>query len=159
VAPQPFYLRTTDLICPKSIYNTIASGGTFLVRIEDVDQSRARPEWEHQIYDDLNWLGLDWPEPVLRQSERADAYSDALNTLWDQGLLYPCTCNRRDIQAAISAPQEGVPLLGPDGLIYPGTCRSIKNSSDDCSKPYHNRRRHRARSKRHGYVLSFVCSP
>jgi len=71
--------------------NTIASGGTFLVRIEDVDQSRARPEWEHQIYDDLNWLGLDWPEPVLRQSERADAYSDALNTLWDQGLLYPCT--------------------------------------------------------------------
>jgi len=69
--------------------NTIASGGTFLVRIEDVDQSRARPEWEHQIYDDLNWLGLDWPEPVLRQSERADAYSDALNTLWDQGLLYP----------------------------------------------------------------------
>lgn len=101
-----------------------AAGGTFLLRIEDIDQSRARPEWEAQIYDDLRWLGLSWPEPVMRQSERLSVYRAALETLWDQGLLFPCDCTRRDIQEAASAPQEGAPIYGPDGLIYPGTCRS-----------------------------------
>ena len=100
-----------------------AQGGRFLIRIEDIDQSRARPEWEAQIYDDLEWLGLDWERPVMRQSDRLPAYRAALARLWDAGLLYHCTCRRRDIQAAISAPQEGAPLHGPDGLIYPGTCR------------------------------------
>ncbi|MFQ6547920.1 tRNA glutamyl-Q(34) synthetase GluQRS [Aestuariibius sp. 2305UL40-4] len=100
-----------------------AEGGTFLLRIEDIDQSRARPDWEAQIYDDLHWLVLDWPKPVLRQSERMEAYNAALDTLWRHGLLYPCTCTRRDIEDALSAPQEGAPLIGPDGLIYPGTCR------------------------------------
>lgn len=97
--------------------------GTFLLRIEDIDQSRARAEWEQQIYDDLAWLGLTWPEPVMRQSDNMAAYATALDTLWTMGLLYPCTCTRRDIQNATSAPQEGVPTHGPDGLIYPGTCR------------------------------------
>ena len=97
--------------------------GQFLLRIEDIDQSRARPEWEARIYDDLAWLGLAWPRPVMRQSERMAAYDAALDRLWDMGLLYPCTCSRRDIQDAMSAPQEGVPQHGPDGLIYPGTCR------------------------------------
>lgn len=100
-----------------------AEGGDFLLRIEDIDQSRARPEWETQIYDDLHWLGLWWPEPVLRQSSRMDAYRMALQSLWDRDLLYPCTCTRRDMEEAASAPQEGVPTHGPDGLIYPGTCR------------------------------------
>ena len=99
-------------------------GGGFLLRIEDIDQSRARPEWEAQIYDDLTWLGLTWPTPVMRQSDRMPAYRAALQTLWDMDLLYPCTCKRRDIEAAMSAPQEGVPTHGPDGLIYPGTCRA-----------------------------------
>lgn len=99
-----------------------AAGGTFLLRIEDIDQTRARPEWEAQIADDLTWLGLSWPKPVLRQSDRLAAYRDALAHLWDRGLLYPCTCNRRDIVAAASAPQEGA-AMGPDGVIYPGTCR------------------------------------
>ncbi|QPM89522.1 tRNA glutamyl-Q(34) synthetase GluQRS [Pseudooceanicola algae] len=100
------------------------NGGDFLLRIEDIDRSRARPEWEAQIYDDLHWLGLDWPQPVMRQSDRLPAYRDALQQLWDLGLLYPCTCNRRDIAAALEAPQEGgAPVLGPDGLVYPGTCR------------------------------------
>lgn len=102
-----------------------AAGGTFLLRIEDIDQSRARPEWEAQIYDDLRWLGLSWPEPVMRQSNRMAAYEDALDQLWERGYLYPCTCTRRDIQNAMSAPQEGVPTHGPDGLIYPGTCRPM----------------------------------
>ena len=98
------------------------AGGTFLLRIEDIDRSRARPAWEAQITDDLAWLGLTWPTPVMRQSDRQPAYDAALDALWDRGLLYPCTCNRRDILAAASAPQEGAPL-GPDGVIYPGTCR------------------------------------
>jgi glutamyl-Q tRNA(Asp) synthetase len=101
-----------------------AAGGTFLLRIEDIDQSRSRPTWEAQIYDDLAWLGLSWEEPVLRQSDRLPAYHAALDQLWAHGLLFPCTCTRRDIDAALSAPQEGAaPVLGPDGLVYPGTCR------------------------------------
>ncbi|PJE33529.1 Glutamate--tRNA ligase [Pseudooceanicola marinus] len=101
-----------------------AEGGTFLLRIEDIDQSRARPEWEELIYEDLHWLGLSWPEPVMRQSERMPAYRAALQRLWDMGLLYPCSCTRRDIAAAASAPQEGGdPVVGPDGIVYPGTCR------------------------------------
>ena len=105
-----------------------AAGGTFLLRIEDIDQSRARPAWEAQIYDDLHWLGLSWDGDVLRQSDQMARYQAALDRLWAQGLLYPCTCSRKDIAAASSAPQEGIhpqgaPLHGPDGLIYPGTCR------------------------------------
>ncbi len=100
------------------------ANGRFLVRIEDIDQSRARPAWEAQIFDDLRWLGLDWEASVLRQNERADAYREALTTLWNIGLLYPCTCSRRDILASASAPQEGDAPSGPDGIIYPGTCRN-----------------------------------
>lgn len=102
----------------------LAVGGTFLLRIEDIDQSRARPKWEAQIYDDLHWLGLKWPDPVMRQSERHRAYGAALDRLWGAGLLYPCTCNRRDVYDAASAPQEGSPAFGPDGIVYPGTCRA-----------------------------------
>ena len=105
-----------------------AAGGEFLLRIEDIDQSRARPEWEAQIYDDLAWLGLEWPQPVMRQSDRLPAYQQALARLDAKGLLYRCTCNRRDIEAAMSAPQEGVPAYGPDGLIYPGTCRNAHHT-------------------------------
>lgn len=106
----------------------IEHGGEFVLRIEDIDAARSRPEWEAQIYDDLEWLGLSWPEPVMRQSERQSTYRKALSDLWDRKLLYPCTCNRRDIQAALSAPQEGTPSHGPDGLIYPGTCRGNARS-------------------------------
>jgi glutamyl-Q tRNA(Asp) synthetase len=102
----------------------MTEGGTFLLRIEDIDQSRCRPAWEAQIYDDLQWLGLWWPEPVMRQSTRAAVYRDAIAGLEERGYLYPCRCNRRDILAATSAPQEGsVPMMGPDGIVYPGTCR------------------------------------
>ena len=100
-----------------------AAQGEFLLRIEDIDQSRARPNWEAQIYDDLTWLGVRWEGPVMRQSERQTAYDAALDDLWLRGLLYPCRCSRADIAAAASAPQEGAPLLGPDGVVYPGTCR------------------------------------
>ncbi len=92
--------------------------GSFLIRIEDLDQSRARDHWEAQIYADLAWLNLTWETPVLRQSTRAKAYHSALQRLWDQDLIYPCTCTRRDIADAVSAPH-----FGPDGQVYPGTCR------------------------------------
>lgn len=99
-----------------------AAGGQFLLRIEDIDRARARSEWEHQLIEDLRWLGLSWDAPPMRQSERIETYQTALDRLWAKGLLYACHCGRKDILAALSAPQEGVPI-GPDGMIYPGTCR------------------------------------
>lgn len=101
--------------------------GVFLLRIEDIDRARSRPEWESAIYDDLHWLGLSWAPPVMRQSDRLNIYRQAIEKLWNMGLIYPCTCNRRDIAAAVSAPQEGAdPRHGPDGLIYPGRCRPAR---------------------------------
>jgi glutamyl-Q tRNA(Asp) synthetase len=99
-------------------------GGEWLLRIEDIDRQRSKPEWERQIYEDLDWLGLWWPEPVMRQSERTDAYREALVVLWRNQAVYACDCSRADIAAAVSAPQEGAsPVVGPDGIVYPGTCR------------------------------------
>jgi glutamyl-Q tRNA(Asp) synthetase len=97
-------------------------GDTFLLRIDDIDQSRARPEWEAQIYDDLAWLGLSWPTPVRRQSDHADDYRAAIARLSEAGLTYPCRCSRRDIREAASAPHDDS-AHGPGGPVYPGTCR------------------------------------
>lgn len=100
-----------------------AQGGTFLLRIEDTDTARCKPEFEAAIYDMLAWLGISWPAPVLRQSENLGSYRSALNQLIELDLCYSCSCSRRDIRAALAAPQEGILPLGPDGLVYPGTCR------------------------------------
>ena len=89
-------------------------GDRFLVRIEDIDQTRCRSDYERQIHEDLHWLGLTYPAP-LRQSERANFYQQALDTLTEKGLTYHCACRRSDI--AQIAPQ------GPEGPVYPGTCR------------------------------------
>lgn len=101
-----------------------AAGGRFLLRTEDVDTGRCRPEFEAGLLADLAWLGLRWEEPVVRQSARRAAYAAALAALEGRGLLYPCTCTRRDL--ALSAPQEGAGGAedGPLGPVYPGTCRS-----------------------------------
>ena len=96
-----------------------AHDGECLLRIEDTDTERSTPAWEAQIYDDLQWLGMTWPEPVLRQSDNAKTYDRAMSRLMTLGVIYPCTCTRGDIRAALSAPQEGV--INP--TIYPGTCR------------------------------------
>jgi glutamyl-Q tRNA(Asp) synthetase len=95
------------------------TGGRFLLRIEDLDQTRSRPEFVEGIFEDLRWLGLDWAEPVLVQSERGEVYAEALERLRAQGLVYPCFCTRADIAAALEAPH------GPAGAHYPGTCRGL----------------------------------
>ena len=99
----------------------LATPDAFLLRIEDIDRGRCRDEYENAIFEDLAWLGLHWPQPVMRQSDRIPAYRTALDLL--APLTYPCRCRRGDIRAALSAPQEGALPAGPDGLIYPGTCR------------------------------------
>jgi glutamyl-Q tRNA(Asp) synthetase len=96
-----------------------AESGRFLLRIEDIDPARCRPEFETAILEDLAWLGLDWAGPVRRQSEHLDDYRAALGKLDALGLLYPCFCSRKDIAAAVSAPH------GPEGPVYPGTCRNL----------------------------------
>ncbi|MGB7241971.1 MAG: tRNA glutamyl-Q(34) synthetase GluQRS [Sulfitobacter sp.] len=111
-----------------------ANKGVFLLRIEDIDQSRARRAWETQIFDDLAWLGLTWPTPVVRQSDHLNRYQQALDLLWESDLLYPCTCTRRDIANAASAPQEGV-AIGPDGIIYPKTCAPAAHDPKPSQRP------------------------
>ena len=105
--------------------------GRMLLRIEDIDAGRARPEFEAAIMEDLAWLGLTWEEPVRRQSEHLDDHRTALILLEDRRLLYPCFCTRKEIQAEIEnsgiAPHAAPtgPNMSPDGPIYPGTCRGL----------------------------------
>jgi glutamyl-Q tRNA(Asp) synthetase len=99
------------------------AGGRFLLRIEDIDRTRCRPEFDAAIREDLAWLGLDWDGEVRRQSEHFDDYRAALARLGDAGLLYPCFCTRRDIQAEIAG-AGGAPQ-GEAGPVYPGTCRHL----------------------------------
>lgn len=103
-------------------------GDRFVLRIEDIDTARCKPAYEAAIYDDLAWLGLRWETPVMRQSNRIAAYDSAIAQLSDMGLTYHCTCTRGDIKAALSAPQEGAPMIGPDGPVYPGTCRDAAHT-------------------------------
>lgn len=94
-----------------------AVGGRFLLRIEDIDIARTRPDYVEGIFDDLRWLGLTWEEPVLFQSRRMAAYREAATRLQQAGLLYPCFATRTEIEAAagVNGPRD------PDGaLIYPG---------------------------------------
>ena len=103
-------------------------GDRFLLRIEDIDGARCKPEFETGIYQDLEWLGLSWEKPVMRQSTRLSAYEAALAHLSGLGLTYHCSCTRGDIKAALSAPQEGGAVIGPDGPVYPGTCRTKRQT-------------------------------
>ncbi len=99
-----------------------ACGGRFLLRIEDIDTGRARPQFEAAIYEDLAWLGLEWEAPVRRQSEHFGEYARALERLDAMGLLYACDCKRSDI-SNVAASHAGWPR-DPDGApLYPGTCR------------------------------------
>ncbi len=95
------------------------AGGRFLLRIEDIDSQRCRREYADGILQDLEWLGVEWDGPVRRQSEHGAEYDAAIATLASRGLAYPCFCSRADIAAAGTAPH------GPDGPLYPGTCRHL----------------------------------
>ncbi len=99
------------------------NGSAFLLRFEDIDHTRARPRYYDAIEEDLRWLGLEWDAPPLRQSDRLPAYAAALGALRDLGIIYPCFCTRREIQAEIAA-MSSAPH-GPEGPLYPGTCRAI----------------------------------
>jgi glutamyl-Q tRNA(Asp) synthetase len=99
------------------------SGGRFLLRIEDLDPTRSRPEFVDGIHEDLRWLGLDWDEPVLVQSARSGAYTEALEQLRPRGLVYACFCTRADIAAALEAPHGTT-------AHYPGTCRALPDDPE-----------------------------
>ncbi len=102
-----------------------AAGGTFLIRIDDIDGSRSREEYVGASLADLAWLGLGWDSEPVRQSARLSNYAAALDTLRARGLVYPCFCTRADIAASLSAPH------GPSGAVYPGTCRDVPAAERD----------------------------
>lgn len=98
-------------------------GGRFLLRFEDIDHTRVREEYFGEIEQDLRWLGLGWDGVALRQSDRGAAYAAALDVLRRTGAVYPCFCTRREIEEEV-ARITGAPH-GPEGALYPGTCRSL----------------------------------
>jgi glutamyl-Q tRNA(Asp) synthetase len=102
-------------------------GGRFLLRIEDIDLQRSKPEYEAAIFEDLAWLGIEWEEPVMRQSQRFADYELALDRLDSRGLVFPCFCSRGDIAAKVA--ELGNWQLDPDGQpLYPGTCKHLSQA-------------------------------
>lgn len=124
-APSPTgYLHLGHAYAALTAFDAARAGGSaFILRIEDIDATRCRSEFEEAIFEDLAWLGLRWEEPVLRQSEQFDRYAAALAELDRLDVLYPCFCTRKEIAEeiwhAVDAPH------GPEGPLYPGTCRTL----------------------------------
>ncbi len=116
----------------SALFAAAAAGpkGRFLLRIEGIDAGRSRPEFEEAIYEDLAWLGLVWEQPVRRQAAHFAEYAAVVARLKDDGLLYPCFCTRADIQREIAGAASAPHLttIGPDGPIYPGTCRHLSSA-------------------------------
>jgi glutamyl-Q tRNA(Asp) synthetase len=112
--------------------------GRFLLRLEDIDVTRVRPEYEVALLEDLAWLGLSWETPVRKQSEHLADYQTALDQLNARGLLYPCFCSRKEILTELA--NAAVAPQGPEGSLYPGTCRllSVAERSERMSagQPY-----------------------
>jgi len=100
------------------------TGGKFRLRIEDLDQTRCKPEFVDGIYEDLSWLGIEWDEPVLVQSQRTDEYGAALQELRELGLAYACFCTRAEIAQSLTAPH------GDAATSYPGTCRTLPDDPE-----------------------------
>jgi glutamyl-Q tRNA(Asp) synthetase len=100
------------------------SGGEFRLRIEDLDPTRSRTEFVDGIFEDLRWLGLDWKEPVLVQSQRTAVYAEVLDKLRSRGLAYACFCTRADIAQSLTAPH------GDAATSYPGTCRALPDDPE-----------------------------
>ena len=133
-APSPSgYLHLGHAYSALFAAETAGRGlGRFLLRIEDIDKGRCKPAYEAAIYEDLAWLGLDWERPVRRQSDHFEVYRQALTQLGDKGLIYHCFCTRKDIAAEFEragrAPHN---IAGPDGPLYPGTCRHMSDDERD----------------------------
>lgn len=121
-------------------------GGRFLLRIEDIDPGRCREEYVEGIFEDLTWLGIDWDGPVRRQSAHLADYAAALDRLKELGLAYPCFCTRRAIADEIAA--SGNAPHGPDGPVYPGTCRHLPDAE----------RRTRMASEAHAWRLDIAAA-
>jgi glutamyl-Q tRNA(Asp) synthetase len=101
-------------------------GTSFILRIEDIDPLRCRPQYIQGIFKDLDWLGLTWEQPVRYQSQHMNDYQTALDRLQRQGVLYPCFCTRSQIQGEVARSVHAP--HGPDGALYPGTCRVLSQS-------------------------------
>ena len=106
------------------------AGGRFLLRIEDIDGARCKPEYEDAIFEDLAWLGLHWDQPVRRQSDQMALYAGGLEKLDRMGLTYPCFCSRKEIRKEIEA-AGNAPHKGGHGPVYPGTCRRLYSDDRD----------------------------
>lgn len=125
-APSPTgYLHLGHAFSALHAFHSRGRGGSFLLRIEDIDPGRCRDEFVDAIYEDLAWLGLEWETPVRRQSGHMDDYRKALKKLEIKGLVYPCFCTRAEIQAEIA--QSSHAPHGPEGPVYPGTCRKLSD--------------------------------
>ena len=99
----------------------LAAEGILLLRVEELDPHRARPEFVDAMLEDLRWLGIAWQPPIVTQSQRLPLYQAAMRHLLEAGLAYPCTCSRRDLQQMTQAPHEDT----DDEPIYPGHCRAV----------------------------------
>ena len=124
-APSPTGRLHCGHVCSALNARQLAlkTGGQFLLRIEDIDFTRCRPEYTTGIFEDLAWLGFQWPVPVRCQSQHLVEYRQTAETLLKRGLLYPCFCTRQEIQREIAA-AGGAPH-GSEGPLYPGTCRRL----------------------------------
>lgn len=124
-APSPTGLLHLGHAFAAKVARDLADGpgDRFLLRFEDIDRNRVRPEFYAGIEEDLKWLGFDWADTPLRQSERLKAYDQALDQLRELGVLYPCFCTRREIEEEVA--RIGAAPHGPEGPLYPGTCRHL----------------------------------
>ena len=129
-----------------------ARGGEFLLRIEDIDGTRSRPELVAEFLADLAWLGLAWDGEAAVQSARLASYSQAGERLKAMGLLYPCRCTRAEIAAAAR-------IKGPDGPVYPGTCRDRHVDPDGAAWRLDMARAMALAKERHGGPLEWLDEP
>lgn len=127
-APSPTGLLHLGHAYAAIIAHDAADKGRFLLRIEDLDEERSRPEHVQAIFDDLDWLGLEWNKPVICQLTRTDAYRSAIARLQRDDLVYPCFCTRRNVADEVARAAEA-PHAPDSGAIYPGTCRSLSNTT------------------------------
>jgi glutamyl-Q tRNA(Asp) synthetase len=124
-APSPTGRLHLGHVLAARVAHSLAreSGGTFLLRHEDIDGPRVREEFYHGIEEDLKWLGLEWDGEPLRQTQRIPAYDAALDVLRERDLVYPCFCTRREIQEEWA--RIGAAPQGPEAPAYPGICRNL----------------------------------